>query len=104
MTGLTYTEATDRVLAKVSNTEIARRMGDPAFVDELLEQTRELMQGSQVADLWNSTSVDDREKILLAVLTGSERKVSAFALAVKQYSALPDYVRQLLSKFAKPRS
>lgn len=68
------------------------------------EEALQNLASPSVAALWNDTSIDDREKILLAVLTGPERKVSAFALAGKQYSALPDYVRQLLSKFAKPRS
>ena len=53
-----------------------------------------------IDDIWDQTTINNRERILLGVLTGPEKKVTAFALATKTFTQLPDYIRYALCNFA----
>lgn len=98
---LTLNDAIHLLLGEMTEEQLAAARNNVPWHLDLHQRAKALSEQSEVAELWNRTAIDDREKILLGVLDGPERKVSAFALAVKKFGEQPDSVRELLVKFVR---
>ncbi len=98
---VSYNNAVDYLIGQLTDNELERFSESKAFASEMVNRALEIVFRSRVEDLWNRTSMEQRETILASLLSGPQRKTTAFALAGKKFSECPDYIKNALCEFIK---
>ena len=97
---ISFMQALDAIMDGLTTEQLEFTLGNAEAKEALYDACKSVVNRSRVEELWNGTNINERERILAHLLTGPERKVSAFALAGKAFSELPIYAKDLLCEFA----